>query len=64
MYVKPKSKKFEVEVDEHTVLVSCREAPVKGKGNGELHKQLSRARCSLVAKLSLFQYLLHYKRGF
>jgi uncharacterized protein (TIGR00251 family) len=42
VYVKPKSKKFKVELDGVTVLVSCREAAVKGKVNQELLKQLSR----------------------
>ena len=41
IHVKPKSKKFRVEVD-GDVVVSCREAPVKGKVNRELLKQLSR----------------------
>ena len=41
VHVKPKSKKFRVEVD-GDVVVSCREAPVKGKVNRELLKQLSR----------------------
>jgi len=42
VYVKPKSKKFQVEVDGDGVVVSCREAPVKGKVNRELVKKLSR----------------------
>jgi uncharacterized protein (TIGR00251 family) len=42
VYVKPKSKKFRLELDENTLIVSCREAPVKGKVNKELLKQLSR----------------------
>ncbi len=42
VYVKPKSEKFRVEVDGDQVVVSCREAPVKGKVNRELLKQLSR----------------------
>jgi len=41
VHVKPKSKKFRVEVDGEEVVVSCREAPVKGKVNRELLKQLS-----------------------
>jgi uncharacterized protein (TIGR00251 family) len=40
--VKPNSKKFRVELDGDEVVVSCREAPVKGKVNKELLKQLSR----------------------
>jgi uncharacterized protein (TIGR00251 family) len=42
LYVKPKSKKFRVEIEEDTLIVSCREAPVKGKVNREVLKQLSR----------------------
>jgi uncharacterized protein (TIGR00251 family) len=42
VYVKPKSEKFRVEIDEEEVVVSCREAPVKGKVNRELVKKLSR----------------------
>ena len=42
VHVKPKSEKFRVEVDGDEVVVSCREAPVKGKVNKELLKQLSR----------------------
>jgi uncharacterized protein (TIGR00251 family) len=40
--VKPNSKKFRVELDGDELVVSCREAPVKGKVNRELLKQLSR----------------------
>ena len=42
VYVKPKSSKFRVEVDGEEVVVSCREAPVRGKVNRELVKKLSR----------------------
>jgi uncharacterized protein (TIGR00251 family) len=42
VHVKPKSHKFKVEIDGDQVVVSCREAPVKGKVNRELLKQLSR----------------------
>ena len=42
VHVKPKSEKFRVEVDGDEVVVSCREAPVKGKVNKELLKRLSR----------------------
>ena len=42
VHVKPKSEKFRVEVDGDEVVVSCREAPVKGKVNRELLKQFSR----------------------
>ena len=33
VYVKPKSEKFLVELDEDELVVSCREAPVKRKVN-------------------------------
>jgi len=42
VHVKPNSKKFRVELDGDEVVVSCREAPVKGKVNRELAKKLSR----------------------
>jgi len=42
VYVKPKSEKFMVELDEDELVVSCREAPVKRKVNRELLKKLSR----------------------
>jgi hypothetical protein len=42
VHVKPNSKKFRVELDGDEVVVSCREAPMKGKVNRELVKKLSR----------------------
>ena len=42
VHVKPKSKNFRVELDGEELVVSCCEAPVKGKVNRELLKQLSR----------------------
>jgi len=42
VHVKPNSKKFRVELDGDELVVSCREAPVKGKVNRELVKKLSR----------------------
>jgi uncharacterized protein (TIGR00251 family) len=42
VHVKPNSKQFKVELDGNELVVSCREAPVKGKVNKELLKQLSR----------------------
>lgn len=41
VFVRPKSKKFRLEMDGDEVIVSCRKAPVKGKVNRELMKQLS-----------------------
>lgn len=42
VHVKPNSKEFQLELEEDMLLVSCREAPLKGKVNKELLKQLSR----------------------
>ena len=42
VYVKPRSKEFRVEFDGDELVVSCREAPVKGRVNRELVKELSR----------------------
>jgi uncharacterized protein (TIGR00251 family) len=42
VYVKPKSKLFQLKMEGDELVVSCREAPVKGKANKELLKQLSR----------------------
>ena len=42
VHVKPNSKQFKIEVDGDELVVSCREAPVKGKVNKELLKHLSR----------------------
>jgi len=42
VHVKPNSKNFRVELNGDEVVVSCREAPVKGKVNRELVKKLSR----------------------
>ena len=42
VYVKPKSKKFEIVVENGEIIVYCREEPVKGKVNRELIKELSK----------------------
>ncbi len=42
VYVKPNSKSFRVEFEGDELVVSCREAPVKGRVNRELVKELSR----------------------
>jgi uncharacterized protein (TIGR00251 family) len=42
VYVKPKSKRYHIELEGDEVVISCREAPVKGKVNKELIKELSR----------------------
>jgi uncharacterized protein (TIGR00251 family) len=42
VFVKPKSAKFEVSLEEDEVIVRCTEEPVKGKVNKELLKALSK----------------------
>jgi uncharacterized protein (TIGR00251 family) len=42
VHIKPNSKEFQLKLDEDMLIVSCREAPVKGKVNKQLLKQLSR----------------------
>jgi uncharacterized protein (TIGR00251 family) len=42
VYVKPDSKRFQVKLEGDEVVISCREAPVKGKVNRELVKEVSR----------------------
>jgi uncharacterized protein (TIGR00251 family) len=42
VYVKPNSKRFRIEFEGDELVVSCREAPVKGRVNRELAKELSR----------------------
>lgn len=54
LYVKPKSKKFRVEIEEDMLIVSCCEAPVKGKVNREVLKQLSRLFSRKVELISGF----------
>jgi uncharacterized protein (TIGR00251 family) len=42
VYVKPNSKRFQIQAEEGELLVFCRETPVKGRVNRELIKELSR----------------------
>lgn len=42
IYVKPNSKRFKIQFEEDELVVHCREAPIKGKANKELIKELSR----------------------
>jgi hypothetical protein len=42
VFVKPKSERFEVFLEEDEVIVRCTEEPVKGKVNKELLKALSK----------------------
>ena len=42
VYVKPDSRDFKIEVEDNELVICCRAAPVKGKINRELVKELSR----------------------
>jgi hypothetical protein len=42
VHVKPNAKVFQLKIEDNELVVSCREAPVKGKVNKELLKQFSR----------------------
>ena len=42
VFVKPNSKKFQLKMEEKELVALCSEAPVKGKVNKQLLKQLSR----------------------
>jgi hypothetical protein len=54
VHIKPNSKEFQLKLSEDMLIVSCREAPVKGKVNKELLKQLSRIFSRKVELLSGF----------
>ncbi len=54
VYVKPNSKEFRLELDGDELVVSCREAPVKGKVNKELLKKFSRLFARKVELVSGF----------
>lgn len=54
VHVKPNSKEFRVELDGDELVVSCREAPVKGKVNKELLKKFSRLFARKVELVSGF----------
>ena len=54
VYVKPNSKEFRLELDGDELVVSCREAPVKGNVNKELLKQFSRLFARKVELVSGF----------
>ncbi len=42
VYIKPNSNKRRIKLEGDKLVVSCRDAPVKGKANRELVKELSR----------------------
>ena len=54
VYIKPRSKPFQLAVEDDEVVVYCREAPVKGRVNRELIKGLSRLFERRVAIVSGF----------
>ena len=64
VYVKPRSKEFEVVVEDDVVVVRCRVVPVGGRVNTELVKELSRLfgkRVELVSGFSSRQKRLLVK---
>jgi uncharacterized protein (TIGR00251 family) len=42
VYVRPNSRQFQVKIEDDELVVCCREAPVRGKVNKELIKELSK----------------------
>ena len=52
--VKPSSKQFRITVETDEIVVFCREAPVKGKVNRELMKELSKVLHRKIRILSGF----------
>ena len=42
VYVKPDAREFKIEVEDDEIVVNCLAAPVKGKVNKELVKELSK----------------------
>ena len=42
IYVRPNSRQFQVKIEDNEIVMFCREAPVKGRVNRELAKELSR----------------------
>ena len=42
VYVKPKSRKFSIELKDNEVVICCIEPPVKGKANKEIERELSK----------------------
>lgn len=55
IYVRPRSKQFQVKIEDDEIVVLCREAPMKGRVNRELTKELSKRfkrRVEIVSGLS------------
>ena len=42
VYVKPKSRKFSIELKVNEIVICCTEPPVKGKANKEIERKLSK----------------------
>ena len=42
IYVRPHCKQFQVKIEDDEIVVFCREAPMKGRVNRELTKELSK----------------------
>jgi uncharacterized protein (TIGR00251 family) len=42
IFVKPNSRRFQVKIEDDEIVVCCRAAPVKGRVNRELTKELAR----------------------
>ena len=42
VYVKPKSRKFSIELKDNEIVICCTEPPVKGKANKEIERELSK----------------------
>ncbi len=42
VYVKPKSRKFSIKIENNEIVIRCTEPPVKGKANREIEKELSK----------------------
>ena len=42
VYVKPKSRKFSIELKANEIVICCTEPPVKGKANKEIERKLSK----------------------
>ncbi len=55
IFVKPNSRQFQVKIEGDEIVVCCREAPVKGRVNRELTKELSRLFKGKVEILSGFR---------
>ncbi len=55
IFVKPNFRQFQVKIEDDEIVVCCREAPVKGRVNRELTKELARLFKRRVEILSGFR---------